>query len=188
MIKNRIRSAYCVILLAASITGCLRASPTLATEPGRSTDPLLVQARAYERSGDYVRAEQYLSAALTAGANENRILPLQVRVCLADQRYRDAEQYLENYLRRHPTKQSARFLLATLHMALGHNELARRELARVVHEDPRQADAHFALATLLREQGLDYAEADTHFRAYLALNPEGPHAEEARGSLMTAVP
>lgn len=168
--------------------GCTHSPNASVEHPGKARAAALETAEAFERAGDYVRAEQYLSNARSAGAPESEILLRLLRVCIADHRYRDAEQHLEDYVRRHPSKRGARLLLATVHLSLGHNELARRELVRVLRENPNQADAHFALATLLREQGLDYAQADTHFRAYLALDPRGSHAEQARGSLLTVVP
>lgn len=188
MKMTRIGFIFCAFALGSWTVGCASSPNANVEHPSAPGQSSLEQAEALERAGDYVRAEQYLNAALSAGAAEDRILPRQVRVCIADHRYRDAEQYLEEYLRRHPSKQGARFLLATVHLSLGHNELARRELTRVLRDDPNQADAHFALATLLQEQGLDYAKADAHFRAYLALEPEGSHSEEARGALLTVVP
>lgn len=188
MKKRRLPTTVCILSFALWTAGCARAPSRGAQAPERPSEPLLEQATAFESSGDYVRAEQYLNAALGAGEAESRVLPRQVRVCIADQRYRDAQQYLENYLRRHPAKHDARFLLATLHLSLGNIELARRELTRVVRDNPKQADAHFALATLLRDQRIDYAEADSHFRTYLELKPRGAHSEQARGSLLTALP
>lgn len=188
MPNRRFRSTVYALSLAVLMGGCARPQSNAVQRPEPPSAPLLERAKAFESSGDYVRAEQYLNAALAAGERESRILPRQVRVCIADQRYRDAEQYLENYLRRHPGQHDARFLLASLHLSLGNSERARRELSRVVHDDPKQADAHFALATLLHDQGIDYAEADSHFRAYLELEPDGAHSEQARGSLLTSLP
>jgi tetratricopeptide (TPR) repeat protein len=158
------------------------------TERASHAEALIAQADSFGARGDYLRAEQYLNAALAQGADETRLLPLVVRICIADQRYRDAAQYLENHLRRHPTDRAAGFLLASVHFSLGHVELARKELAALVAADPSRADAHYALAVLLRDEAGDLADANRHFREYLRLNPKGAHAEEARGSLLVALP
>src|SRR5512133_757444 len=143
--------------------------------------PLIAKAEEYAAVGDNMRAEQYLSAALSRGADERRVVPLLVKACIADERYRSATQYLEEYLRHHPSHQNARFLLASLHISLGQVELARREFEQVLQATPDHAEAHFALATLLRDEVANYAAADAHYREYLRLRPEGAHAEEAQG-------
>jgi TolA-binding protein len=124
---------------------------------------------------------------LAQGASEQRVLPLLVRTCIADQRYRDAVQYLEDHLRRHPSDRAARFLLASVQYSLGHTEPARKGFALVVAADPDQASAQYALAVLLRDEVGDLTEADRHFREYLRVSPQGEHAEEARGSLLLDV-
>jgi Tfp pilus assembly protein PilF len=134
-----------------------------------------------------MRAEQYLTAALAGGASEKRLLPLLLRACIADERYRSATQYLEEHLRRHPTEHNARFLLASLYLGLDQIELAKKELEVVLGTNPDHAEAHYALATLLRDATASHREADFHFRAYLALRPTGVHAEEARGSLLIRI-
>lgn len=186
----------CTARLCLAVTllcsGCVRAQsnepPSVAQdERKKAVEPLIEQAEAFAASGDNMRAEQYLTAALSQGADEKRVLPLLVRACISDERYRSAAQYLEEYLRRHPSQQNARFLLASLHLSLGQSDVAIRELEIVLKTNPQHAEAHFALATLLRDSAASYAAADTHFREYLALRPDGIHAEEARGSLIIRV-
>ena len=187
----RVFSKLCVLL---ALTGCVRAAelpqsqaPSRAAEL-EAAERLIQRANAVSAMGDHTRAEQYLNAALARGADERQVLPLLVQACIADQRYRHAAQYLENSLRRHPARQDTRFLLASLNLALGEYELAKKELETVVAAEPRQAEARFALAVLLRDELADFAAADEHFRAYLRMRPSGPHAEEARGSLLIEVP
>jgi tetratricopeptide (TPR) repeat protein len=161
------------------------ARPTLASERAASAGDLVERARAFSAAGDHLRAEQYLSAALSQGADERRVLPLLLASCVADQRYRDGLQHVESYVRRHPRDHGARFLLATLQLALGRFDRGIEELRGVVAVAPRHAEAHYALAVVLRDQLGDAAGADRHFRAYLSLRPSGAHAEEARGSLLS---
>ena len=161
------------------------AAPALASERAASAADLVERARAFSAAGDQLRAEQYLSAALSQGADERRVLPLLLAACVADQRYRDGLQHVESYVRRHPRDYGARFLLATLELALGRFERGIAELEGVVAVAPRHAEAHYALAVVLRDQMQDADGADGHFRAYLRLRPQGSHAEEARGSLLS---
>jgi tetratricopeptide (TPR) repeat protein len=161
------------------------AAPALASARAATAADLVERARVFSASGDHLRAEQYLAAALSQGADERRLLPLLLAACVADQRYRDGLQHVESYVRRHPRDHGARFLLATLQLALGRFERGVEELEGVLAVAPRHAEAHHALAVVLRDQLGDMAGADRHFRAYLRLRPSGSHAEEARGSLLS---
>lgn len=161
------------------------ATPTLTSERAASAADLVERARVFSSAGDHLRAEQYFSAALAQGADERRVLPLLLAACVADQRYRDGLQHVESYVRRHPRDYGARFLLATLQLALGRFDRGIDELEGVVAVAPRHAEAHYALAVVLRDELGDAARADRHFRAYLRLRPGGSHAEEARGSLLS---
>ena len=156
----------------------------------RESNPerLAARARAFLAIGDYTRAEQYLNAALENGGRESEILPALLSICVKDRRYRSAIQYAEDYLRKHPREHRLRFVVASLYVGLGEVEGARVQLERVIEQDPRHADAHYALAVLFRDQAKSYGKADEHFREYLRLDPRGQHAEEAAGSLLRSVP
>lgn len=65
---------------------------------------------------------------------------------------------------------------------LGEREEAIASVRRAVEIDPSYADAQYALADLLDEAGRP-EEAKPHWRAYLALEAHGPHADYARGRL-----
>lgn len=154
----------------------------------REPERLIARARALSELGDFTRAEQYLEAARDAGAPEQEILPLLIEVCMRDQRYRAAVLHIEEHLRRHPSQYSLRFVLGTLYAGLGEPESAKRELEEVVSIAPRHADAHFALAMVLRRDLGNFGDADRHFRAYLELEPKGPHVAEAESALLTRMP
>jgi tetratricopeptide (TPR) repeat protein len=140
---------------------------------------------AFAAVGDYTRAEQYYNLAVENGSNELELVPRLIRVCVRDQRYRDAIQYSEQHLRKYPRNDGVRFLLASLELGVGDTERAKGNLERVLEARPNHADAHYTLAVLLRDDLADFSAADRHFRAYLRLEPRGNHAEEARGSLLT---
>jgi len=154
----------------------------------RAPDLLLARAQALAQVGDFTRAEQYLQAARDSGAPDGQVLPLLVKVCMSDQRYRAAVQHIEEHLRTHPSHYALRFVLATLYAGLDEPEAARRELEAVLSLAPDHAEAHFALAVVLRRDLGNFRDADRHFRAYLELAPRGPHVAEAESALLSRVP
>jgi tetratricopeptide (TPR) repeat protein len=194
--RKLFRSRYSIPLLSTTIglSACVRTPEAQLREQvevtRRDTDPalLLERARVLRAMGDLTRAEQYLKLALANGGEPKRILPELVAICVADERYRAAAEYVKDQLRRHPAEHQLRFLLATLYVGLGENELARAELERVLLALPTHAEAHFTLGLLYRDAIGDAQRADEHFRSYLELKPAGSHADEARGSLLTRLP
>jgi tetratricopeptide (TPR) repeat protein len=154
----------------------------------RTADKLTARGKAFASVGDLTRAEQYFSAALDQGADYAAVLPLLLRVCIEARRYRVAIDYAEPLLKRHPDDYALRFVVASLYSTIGEEERAREELEWLVTEKPEEANVHFALAVLFRDQARDPVKADTHFREYLRLAPGGAHADEARASLLKAVP
>lgn len=183
-----------VTLLAALTAGCASTgSSKLQTdmetvEREHAADKLAARGKAFAKLGDYTRAEQYLTAAIREGGDEQAILPLLLRVCVESGRYRVAIDHARAAVRRNPADDRLRYLLATLLSATGNASEAQKELQTVLRRRPDHADAHYALAVLLRDQMASAAAADYHFRQYLKLNPQGPHANEARGSLLKSVP
>ncbi len=154
------------------------------------TTPDRLQARgdASAMAGDLTRAEQYFTAALAAGGDERVLTKRLLVVCTTDERYPAAASHAEDYLRKHPGDTEVRYVLATIYLALGDRPLARGTLERVVAEEPELAVAHYALATVLRDTGDSYLDADRQFREYIRLSPQGEYAEAARASLLKSVP
>jgi tetratricopeptide (TPR) repeat protein len=149
---------------------------------------LLERGRAFYAVGDLTRAEQYLAAALQSGADERKVMPLLMKVCIEDRKYRVALDYGENTLKRHPSDHRLRFLVASLYVATGENPKAKQHLEQLLSANPQEAEAHYVYAVLLKDSEENLLEADRHFREYLRLQPHGAHAEEARGSLLKSVP
>jgi tetratricopeptide (TPR) repeat protein len=141
-----------------------------------------------EQSGENMRAQQYLQQALRQGAPPKLVVPRLLRLYAADAQYRLAVDQAENYLRVHPRDQDVRRFLAALYGALDCHAQAVEQYARVLAAEPKDAQAHFALASTLHDSGQEPLRADQHFRAYLALDPRGAHAEEARSLLLTELP
>lgn len=78
-------------------------------------------------------------------------------------------------------------VVGSLYAAVGQNVTARTHYETVVEQHPDEPTPHYALAVLLRDQFVDKVGADAHFREYLRLAPAGPHADEAKGSLLKPV-
>jgi Flp pilus assembly protein TadD len=157
-----------------------------AAEQEQSANELLKKGEAAAISGDMTRAEQYLISALRAGAPEKQIVQRLLFVCAAGQRYPVALEYAEHYLHRHPQDTDIQFAAASLHAAVGDFQGAQERLQGVIRARPNWAEAHYALATVLREEGDNGNLADEHDLAYLRLNPTGPLAETARARLAGA--
>jgi tetratricopeptide (TPR) repeat protein len=186
-------AAVCLASVATSACGRPPDPPAHPDQDARvireehAPDKLVVRGRAFQQIGDLVRAEQYFAAALQAGADPAEVLPLLLRVCIEATRYMAAIEYAEPYLQRHPEDHRLRLVVASLYAAIGQPARARAHYERVLEEHADEPTAHWALGVLLRDQVGDRVGADAHFREYLRLRPEGPHAEEARSSLLKPV-
>jgi Flp pilus assembly protein TadD len=162
--------------------------PPPESAPGPSVADLLDRGRGFALVGDLTRAEQYFSAALEAGADPRRTVPLLVHVCIEAKRYRVASDYVSQELRRDPEDTSLRLLHGLLEASVGNRAVALREYQLVLDGRPDDSESHYAMAVLMRDGLDDVAGASEHFRAYLQLSPNGIHAGEARASLLEGRP
>lgn len=153
----------------------------------RSADKLVARGMAFASVGDLTRAEQYLAAALDAGADANQVLPKLLRVCVNAGHHRAGISYAMPVLEAHPEDVHLRFLVAELRAATGDTSGAEEDLEKVVAEKPDDPTFHYAFARLLKNPVGDPVGADREFRAYLRVAPDGVHASEARASLLHAV-
>jgi predicted Zn-dependent protease len=180
-------------LCASLVLGCGTA-PTKAQKERQafkqetSADELFKKGQAAAAVGDLTRAEQYFVAARKAGGDERKIIQRLLVVCIADQRYPVALEYAEQHLHRHPGDVDVQFAAASIYAALGDTTHARRILEGVVRSRPEWSEAHYALATVLREEGVAPGLADVHDLEYLRLSPKGPLAARARARLSKATP
>lgn len=164
---------------AATTAQSLRADAEVVRKES-TPDVLLRKGDAFAAVGDSTRAEQYFAAALAAGGNAQLLVRRLIRVCVADQRYRAALAYAEDYLRNHPQDYQIRFARATLAAGVGEIEIARDDLNLLVRATPNNPDVHFALAVLLRDEFRDLPLARAHFATYMKLAPRGANTEQAR--------
>lgn len=139
------------------------------------------------QQGDAVRAKQYIVAALERGYPHEVALPILLRVCIASDRLSSALTHAEPYLREHPDQWALRYLVATIYLGLDRVDDAARELRQVTEAAPEQALPYFTLGILEHEARGDHTTARPLLERYLALDPDGRHAAEAR-SVLTARP
>jgi DNA-binding transcriptional MerR regulator len=81
----------------------------------------------------------------------------------------------------------ARSSLGCVLAELGEHELALAALDGVLRQQPDYADAHWHMASVLRDAGREI-ESQRHLRTFLALAPESPWATMARERLAAAEP
>ena len=146
---------------------------------------LLERGLSYSRSGEWERAEEYLSAALDAGASVDDALPPLLQSCIAGRRYRTAAEHAHDNLPRLRRKRlEVELVLAALYLSLEEPERALQLIDHVVKLEPSNGTAQYLLANTLRERFQEFEKADLHYRKYLELEPEGRYAELARGNLL----
>ncbi|MET0389021.1 MAG: tetratricopeptide repeat protein [Polyangiales bacterium] len=183
------RLALTCLLVAA--VGCAHGRPvpdSAAPDAELGADQLLEVAVLAERIGDGLRAQQYLLSARERGADDNKTLPWLLRLYVADGQYRAAIDTARASLEQHPDQLPLRMLLASLYEATALDIDAIDQYERVLSRAPSEPRAHYALASLLHRHQQERLRADQHFRAYLALEPDGPHAERARSLLLKELP
>lgn len=149
---------------------------------------LFEKGKAFHQIGDLTRAEQYYAAALEQGYPAEKVLVPLLKVCNDAKRFQVAIDYAEPVLSKNPRNHRLRVIIASFYRAVGQQARARSYYELALEDEPNDPTAHYLLAVLLRDEFRDHVNADKHFREYLRLEPEGPHAQEARGSLLKVVP
>jgi predicted Zn-dependent protease len=169
-------------LLVVAVADCGAGASARPAVTARSETPgaLFEMAKQSAQNDDFVRAEQYASAAVAGGFSSDRATPFLVQVCIGSSRYRAALDYAAPYLDKHPDDLALRDLVATLELALGRASDARADLEEATRADPGRPASHYLLAVVLRDQFDDLAGASSEFSAYLRAAPAGEHSGEAR--------
>lgn len=143
---------------------------------------------AHYKTGDSLRAEEYLASALEAGGSANVILPDLMKASVGGRRYQAAIRYFEDYRSElgRPQRAELEVVAGVLYLGVDQPELARSAFEKSLEIQPQNARAELLLGQVLHDDLQDYAASDTHFRAYLAIEPEGEGAAIARAGLMKA--
>lgn len=180
--------ALTLALLLACAAGC-GAAQEPPEEPVRDPlsdvppETLFERAMNLAENGDFVRAEQYVRAAVARGFSEERGVRALVRICVATSRLRAALDTIEPYLEQHAEEWRLRYLAATLYLGLEQPDRARILLEQTLELAPDAAEPTWTLAVLLRDQVYDRDRSRALLTRYLELAPAGEHAAEARRSL-----
>jgi len=183
------RSQIALIITASSLAACGPAPLPPPTPPPAdpvqevSAESLFAQGVQHARTGDLVRAEQYLASSIQRGYPERDALRALLHVCIRSSRLRAALDYAGPYLARNPQDWPLRFLLASVHIGLDEGQIAFEHLERVVEEAPDEPEPHYLFAVVLRDEVGDIARSTNHFERYLSLAPQGERARAARESL-----
>ncbi len=178
------------ILALMLLGGCAHTHSAAQASPSHrpSAEQLYAVARVAEQRGDSLRAQQYYAAALAEGIQDRGVVPRLLRSYVADGQYRLAIARAKETLDEHGEDVELRLLLAELYRATELDVPAEHEYQHVLDVQPDNAQAHLELALLLQHANRDVGRADAHLRAYLALEPHGPGAHEARSRLLKEVP
>lgn len=189
IVRPALRRSTRTLLVAAlfATLGCGGARPA-GPPPGDALDQieaaqLFRYGNALAESGDSIRAEQYLSAAMERGYPAAEVIPRLLDVCIRASRLSAALSYAEPYLERHQEEWPLRLLVASLQMSLNQNNTARTNLERVLETVPDEPEPHYLMGVLLRDRFSDTEASNVEFRRYLDLSPRGNHAGEARLSI-----
>lgn len=187
MMEARIALATALALVACSSTPADRTQANLQTiQTEQSPERLFERGKGFAIVGDSTRAEEYFESAIEHGADSRQVMPHLLEICIRDGRYRVAIEHAEHHLSKYPQDVETHFVLGTLYAALGDSARAKTHVTFVIQSRPDESKARYAMAIILKDSG-DLVGADHEFREYLRIEPNGPHAEEARGSLLKSV-
>ena len=100
-------------------------------------------------------------------------------VCMLTNQLTDAQQFLDEGLRRQPDSGFGQFLLGSLNMRLKKTALAEAALLRAIQLDPTKAQYRLQLVNLLLQQGRKDAAA-SQLRELLAKLPDSSFSAQAR--------
>jgi tetratricopeptide (TPR) repeat protein len=191
MIKTIRHLALCCLLLSAGACMSQRQGPVgpPPVDPisSVSAGELRAKGLAFARRGDLTRAQQYLSAAQQKGYDESVIVPEIVKICVAASRLRAALAFAEPYLERYPEDAGMKYVVGTIHFALGDLQRATAHLSGALRPSAIMIDAAFSLALIAHDQGQPQ-EARLHLKRYLKVQPRGRFATRAKHLLAKLSP
>jgi tetratricopeptide (TPR) repeat protein len=176
-------------LLFSTTLGCapvLRDAPSTAV--GLDAAALVASGEGFEDARDYRSAEEAYSAALEAGADVDSTLPKLVRVSVACKDFLPALHHAKAALARRPRDPNLKFTVGALYAVMGARELAREHLESAAAVRALDGDLQYSVAAIFRDDLGNRGLARRYFEAYLKVQPHGPHASEARASLLASNP
>ncbi len=161
------------------------AEPTLAEKRAAAAE-LFRLGKEQMRDGDSLRAQEYFATAIDSGGDPNLILPELMRAAISGMRYQAAIRYFEDFGPMMSTEHGAELgvIVGVLYLGIDQPDRARAAFEASLQLSSRNARAHFLLGQVLREEFSDYVNSDLHYRAYLAIEPNGENAAAARAGLL----
>jgi hypothetical protein len=100
-------------------------------------------------------------------------------VCMLTGQMQDAQQYLDEGLRRQPDSAFGQFLVGSLNLRLQKYPVAEVALLRAIQIDPTMAQARLQLVNLLLQQGRKEA-AVSQLREFVTTLPDSPFIAQAK--------
>lgn len=150
-------------------------------DPDRST-AIYREALLADTADDNARAELLYQAAIEADRSNVKAFVGLGNVLARNGRLAEATSVYERATEIDPMAPEPRFNLGVVRLATGELQQAITCLEWAVKLDPVYADAHYRLAFAYEVAG-ERGAAIPHWRRYIALDPNGPWAEEARRHL-----
>lgn len=193
----------CVLLLASLSGGCATTAPPptdplLAARQRMAADPgdvltLIELSELYMKSGDLLRARQYLAMVertaahgLPPGIDGKRVFKLGILIAVQGHQYTDAIRRCQQRLRRAPEDAPVRSLLASLLEAIGDELGAERQWRMLIALHPAEGHPLLELARFYdRTTRADRQHLSQRLYArYLEVEPQGSEATQARAALL----
>ena len=146
---NRCISLVAVFVCMACGCANMRSRPSDTVDfPRLTAEELFQVALLQARRGDLFRAEQYLIAARAQGHDDATTTYWLVRVCVSAGRYHSALRHGQERLSRNPGDWRLRFVVASIHEALGEISKAREQYLVLEPTGVHVAEVRAALARL----------------------------------------
>lgn len=136
----------------------------------------------YLQKGDLKSAEAQFRRVLELNANSAQAYFNLGNVLYITKRNQEAEQTLEEGLRRAPSSAKGRFLMGSVLVRMGNLSAAEAQLKTARELDPKMPQAPIALATLYLQAGRK-REASDMFESFLRQFPKDPMVPKVRDAL-----
>ena len=148
----------------------------------QAVTPVVAAAEVHLKRGDLAKARQKLDAAAALAPKAYEVLVLRGRILQREQRLDEALAAYEEAASVNASNPRARTEIVAVATRIGRWDLAERHLRRLLEIGYQPARTHYALGRVAQAQGKN-AEAATHYREALNLEPGLPMAIEGLRSL-----
>jgi tetratricopeptide (TPR) repeat protein len=133
----------------------------------------------YLSKSDFANARKEFSRVIELNQSDAAAYFNLSNVCMLTGQMPDAQQYLDEGLRRQPDSAFGQFLLGSLNLRLQKYPLAEVALLRAIQFDPTMAQARLQLVNLLLQQGRKEA-AVAQLHEFVSTLPDSPFTPQAK--------